>query len=70
MSADHVTGPLHTNDECARILGKIKHLRSPEIHATLATEKAIRLWREEARSYAIDLASELLRLNPTLEPLS
>jgi hypothetical protein len=60
---------IHTNDEVRRLLGKIKHLRSHETVKTLATNAAIGHWYEEARSYGAELATELLRLNPTLEEL-
>jgi hypothetical protein len=61
---------MQTNDEVRRLLGKIKHLRSPTIEKTLATEAMIRHWYEEARSYAAELATELLQLNPDIEELS
>jgi hypothetical protein len=56
--------PVETNDECTRLLGKNKHLRSEAVTKTLATNAATARWYEEARSYAAELASELLRLNP------
>ena len=61
------TVSVQANDEVRRILGIIKYLRSPRIVKTLATDKAILRWREEARSYAAELATELLRLNPDIE---
>lgn len=61
---------LQTNEEVVRLLGKIKHLRSPHIVlGTLASQTAIRHWYEESRSYSADLATEILRLNPDVEPL-
>jgi hypothetical protein len=56
-----------TNEECRRLLGKIKYLRSPQRVNMLATKDAIQHWHEESRSYAIELANELLQLNPELE---
>jgi hypothetical protein len=60
---------IRTNTEVRRLLGKIKHLRSPKIEKTLATDAAIRHWYEEARSYGAELATELMRLNPDVEEL-
>ena len=58
---------LQTNAECRRLLGKIKHLRSDAVTCTLAADATIRHWREEARSYSAELASELLMLNPDIQ---
>lgn len=55
-----------TNDDCVVLLGHIKYLHSTA--HLLGDDKAVKHYYEEARSCSSELASELLRLNPGIQP--